>query len=180
MKNFFLIIFCITVFLIQVSAMGTFFSEKRIPDLALAFAITLVLTLGFKESFWLILLAGILVDASSNVIFGTTTLAYFLMGWIISTLANIADIRSRKIFFLTIFALVVFISEIAKDFLFLLSLKIKADYFQESFEVPFYIFSADYFFKILYTILAAFVIYYVFRKASRALFLKPIKLAKKY
>ncbi len=154
--------------------MGVFFSEKRIPDLALAFAITLVLTLGFGKSFWLILLVGILMDASSNTVFGTTALAYFFLGWTISILANIADIRSRKIFFLITFALIVFISEIAKDFFFLFSLKIKADYFQEFFEAPLHIFSTDYFFKVLYTVFAAFAIYYVFRKASRKLFLKPI------
>jgi hypothetical protein len=77
------------------------------------------------------------------------------------------------------FAVIVAISEMAKDFFMLASLKMKADFFHETFNAPFHIFSFDYFLKILYTILTAYAVYYIFRRASRALFLEPVKLAKR-
>lgn len=179
MKNFILFIFCFLVVVAQLSVEGVFFSASRIPDLALAFAITLVLAQGFRKSFKWILLAGFLIDAGSNAMFGTSALAFFVIGWTISRFAVVADIRSRKIYFLAIFAVIVAVSEVFKDLVLLASLKIKANYFYESFAVPLHFFSLDYFLKILYTIFAAYIIYYIFRRVSRALFLEPIKLARK-
>jgi rod shape-determining protein MreD len=169
----------ITVFL-QLSVAGVFFSPRRIPDLALALVITLVLALGFKESLKWILLTGILVDAGSNTIFGTTALAYFLIGWMISGFIDVADIRSRKTFFLAVLAAVAAVSEILKDIFLFAALKIKANFLHKSFDTSLNVFSADYFFKILYTIIAAYAIYYIFRKISRALFVEPVKLGKRY
>ena len=176
MKNFILFIFCVAVVFVQLSVEGVFFTGRRIPDLALAFVITLVLAMGFKKSFKWILLTGLLIDVGSSAVFGTAALAFFVIGWAISRFAAHADMRSRKIFFLASFAVIVAISEIVKDFFILASLKIKADFFHETFNASFHIFSLDYFLKIFYTILAAYVIYYIFRRVSRALFLEPVKL----
>lgn len=179
MKNFIIFIFCIIVVFFQLSVEGIFFSNYRIPDLALAFVVTLVLAVGFKKSFKWILLTGLLIDAGSSAVFGTAALAFFVIGWAISRFAAHADMRSRKIFFLASFAVIVAISEIVKDFFMLASLKIKADFFHETFGAPLHIFSLDYFLKIFYTILAAYAVYYIFRRVSRALFLEPVKLAKR-
>ena len=179
MKNFILFIFCIVAVLIQLSVEGVFFTGSRMPDLTLAFVITLVLALGFRKSFKWILLTGLLVDAGSGAIFGTAALAFFVIGWAVSRFAAHADIRSRKIFFLASFAVIIAFSEMAKDFFVLASLKIRANFSHESYGAPLHIFSLDYFLKILYTILAAYIIYYIFRRVSRALLLEPIKLAKK-
>jgi len=180
MKNLVLIIFCVITIFFQLSVEGVFFPARRIPDLALALVITLVLAMGFKEALKWILLTGILIDAGSSTVFGTATLAYFLIGWMVSGLIDVADIRSRKTFFLTVLAAAALISEIAKDVLIFAGLKIKANFFHESFGASLNIFSVDYLFKIIYTIFAAYVIYYVFRRVSRALFLEPVKLMKKY
>ena len=180
MKNFTLFLFCIIAVFFQLSVVGVFFAAHRIPDLALAFVITLVLTLGFKESLKWILLAGLLVDAGSGEVFGTTILAYFLLGWVISWIADVADLRSRKAFFLAALAALVVVSEIVKDLLVLFSLKIRASYLHEQAGFSMNIFSLDYFFKIVYTMLAAFAVYYIFRKLSRALFAEPVRLMKKY
>jgi len=180
MKNFVLFIFCVVTVFLQLSVVGVFFSAGRIPDLALALVITLVLTLGFKESLKWILLTGIMVDAGSSTIFGTTTLAYFLIGWMISGLIDVADIRSRKTFFLAVLAASAGVSEILKDIFLFATLKIKANFLHKSFDSSWNVFSADYFFKILYTIIAAYAIYYLFRRISRALFVEPVKLAKRY
>jgi rod shape-determining protein MreD len=180
MKNFALFIFCVVTVFLQLSVAGVFFSARRIPDLAMALVITLVLTTGFKESLKWILLTGILVDAGSSTIFGTATLVYFLIGWMVAGLIDVADIRSRKTFFLAVFAAATVVSEIVKDIFIFAILKVKANFLHESFGTSLKVFSADYFFKILYTIIAAYAIYYIFRRISRALFLEPVKLAKRY
>jgi rod shape-determining protein MreD len=180
MKNFTLFILCVVTVFLQLSVEGVFFSARRIPDLALALVITLVLALGLKESLKWILLTGILIDAGSSTVFGTTTLAYFLIGWMLSGLIDVADIRSKKTFFLAFFAAAAVFSEIAKDIFIFVSLKIRANFFHEMYGVPLNIFSVDYMFKIIYTIFAAYLIYYIFRKVSRAFFFEPIKLGKKY
>lgn len=179
MKNLIIFLFGIVTVFFQLSVEGIFFSNYRIPDLTLAFVITLVLAMGFKKSFKWILLTGLLVDAGSSAVFGTAALAFFLIGWMISRFAAHADMRSRKIFFLASFAVIVAISEVVKDFFILASLKIKADFFHEIFNAPFHIFSLDYFLKIFYTIFSAYAVYYIFRRVSRALFLEPVKLAKR-
>jgi cell shape-determining protein MreD len=180
MKNLTLFIFCSITAFLQLSVEGVFFPAQRIPDLALALVITLVLAMGFEESLKWILLIGILIDAGSFVVFGTTILAYFLIGWLVSSLVGVADIRSRKTFFLAFFAGAVLICEIAKDIFVFFSLKIKGNFLHESYGASINIFSFDYFFKIIYTVLAAYVIYYIFRRVSRAVFFEPIKLVKKY
>jgi rod shape-determining protein MreD len=179
MKNFALLILCVVTVFFQLSVEGVFFSARRIPDLALALVITLVLTMGFKESLKWILLTGILIDAGSSTVFGTATLAYFLVGWMVAGLIDVADIRSRKTFFLAAFAATVLVSEIAKDIFIFAIFKIKANFLHEPFGASLNIFSADYFFKILYTIIAAYAIYYIFRRVSRALFLEPVRLVKR-
>ncbi|HLM84050.1 MAG TPA: hypothetical protein VK254_02480 [Candidatus Bathyarchaeia archaeon] len=180
MKNLTLFLFCIFIVFLQLSVEGVFFSERRIPDLALTLVITLVLTLGFKESVKWILLTGILIDAGSSAVFGTATLSFFLIGWTISWFADVADIRSRKTFFLATFALLVAVSEIVKNFIVWGGLKTNASYSHKPLNAALHIFSADHFLKILYTIVAAYILYYIFRRVSRALFVEPIKLMKRY
>lgn len=180
MRNLVLFAFCVTVVFFQLSVEGVFFAERRIPDLALALVITLVLALKFRASFKWILFMGFLIDAGSGGIFGTTALAYFLIGWAVSRFVVIADIRSRKAFFLATLAGAVFISEIIKDLFFLAGLKMRANYLNESLAASLNFLSVDYIFKIAYSMLAAFVIYYLFRRTSRALFLEPVRLVKKY
>lgn len=180
MKNLILLSFCAVVVLLQLSAEGVVFSGQRIPDLALALAITLVVTMGFEKSIGWIVLIGLLIDAGSNPVFGTTALAYLLTGWGISCLVTVADIRSRKILFLLSLAAFTVFSEVAKDFLVLGSLKIKAHYFKEAFSVSGNFFSLDYALKILYTILAMYFVYYIFKRIRGMLFYEPVKLAKRY
>lgn len=179
MKNFALFVLCVVTVFLQLSVVGVFFPARRIPDLALALVITLVLALGFKESLKWILLTGILIDAGSSVVFGTTALTYFLIGWMVSGLIDVADIRSRKTFFLAALAAAVAVSEILKDIFVFAILRIKANFLHKPFGISLNVFSADYFFKILYTIVAAYAIYYIFRRISRALFVEPVRLAKR-
>lgn len=179
MKNFVIFVFCTIVVFLQLSVEGVFFLNSRIPNLTLALVITLVLTLGFKESLKWVLFAGFLIDAGSGAVFGTTTLVFFLVGWTISQLTDIADIRSKKSFFLIAFAVEVVFFEIAEDLFMLASLKVKENYLHESFSASLNFFSFDYIFKVAYTVFAAYVIYYLFWKVSRALFVKPIRLAKR-
>jgi hypothetical protein len=170
----------VSIVFLQLSVGGVFFSARRIPDLALALVITLVLAMGLKGSLKWILLTGILIDAGSSTIFGTAALAYFLIGWMLSGLIDVTDIRSKKTFFLAFFAAAAMLSEIVKDIFIFVSFKIRANFFHEPHNALLNIFSVDYLFKIIYTIFAAYVIYYIFRKVSRALFLEPVKLAKRY
>jgi len=180
MKNFVLFIFCVLAVLLQLSVAGVFFSARRIPDLALALAVALVVAQGFKKSWKWILLLGVLFDAGAGTSFGMATLALFLVGWIVSGVAKIADIRSKKYFFVVSLAAVAAFSETAKDLLLLAGLKMRANYLQEPLATALNIFSLDYFLKIAYTILATCAVYYIFRRVSRKLFLEPVRLAKKY
>jgi len=180
MKNFTIFIFCFLAIVLQLSAAGVFFSARHIPDFALALVLTLVLTEGFGKSWKWILFTGVLLDAGSGVVFGMTTLAFFLLGWTVSKAAKIADMRSKKTFFVISLSVVAALSEIVKDLLLLAGMKMKASYSHEPFFAAINIFSLDYLFKLVYTVLAACAIYYIFRKVSRKLFLEPIKLAKKY
>jgi len=179
LKKFILFVFCLTAVFFQLSAEGAFFSERRIPDLALALVITLVVANGFEKSVGWIVLTGFFIDAGSAAIFGTTALAYLLVGWMIDFLITFANIRSRKIFFLGFLAVMAALFEIIKDLFVVESLRLKAFYLQKTFYYPMNIFSLDYLFKIFYTIAAVYLVYYIFRKISRALFLEPIKLAKR-
>jgi len=178
MKNFIVSIFCLVIVFFQLSVEGAFFSSRQIPDLALALAITLVLALGFRESIKWIFLIGILIDSGSSAAIGTSVLAYFLIGWAISRFSHIADIRSRKILFMAAFAFFVAISEIFKDYVMLGSLKAGTLFFGKQYNPILNIFSADYSFKIIFTIIAAYIIYYLFRRASRTFFLEPVRFVK--
>jgi cell shape-determining protein MreD len=180
MKNITVFLFCVIVVFFQLSIAGVFFSRGRIPDLALALVIVLVLTMSFKESFWWILLVGACFDLGTNVIFGTAMLAFFLIAWIVSVIAKIADLRSRKFFFAVLMAALVSLAEIAKDFLMLASLKIRTNYSHESAGVSLNLFGIVYVFKLIYTIFAAYAIYYIFRRVTRKIFFEPIKSVRKY
>jgi rod shape-determining protein MreD len=180
MKNLVIFLFCLITVFLQISVAGLFFSRERIPDLALAMAITLVLTFGFKKSFGWILLVGIFADAGSNAIFGTVTLAFFLLAWMISEIAKISDLKSQKSFFFAALAALVAFAEIGKDLILLISLKTRAGFMHESIGFPLNIFSFDYGAKIAYTVLAVYAVYFVFQKTGRTFFHDPIKLVKKY
>lgn len=179
MKNFFLFIFCIIAVFLQLSVEGSFFSPERIPDLALALVITLVVSMGFEKSALWLVLAGILIDAGSGTIFATATLAYILIGWAISHLSAVADIRSRKILFAVSLGAITVFSEIAKDLFFWASFRIKDYYLRQSYTVHANFFSLNYFLKIVYTVLAVYLIYYAFRRLSRRLLQEPITLVEK-
>jgi rod shape-determining protein MreD len=179
MKNIILIIFCTIAVFFQLSIEGSFFSPGRIPDLALALAITLVLTMGFERSApWLVFM-GFLIDAGSGTIFGTAALAYVFIGWSISHLSAVADIRFRKILFAVSLGTITVFSEIVKDLLFWASFRFKNYYLHQLFAIHMNFFSLDYFFKILYTVLVVYLIYYVFRRSSRRLLQEPVRLAKR-
>lgn len=179
MKNFILFIFCTTAVFFQLSIEGSFFSPGRIPDLALALVITLVLSMGFEKSVGWLVFAGLLIDAGSGTIFGTAALTYVFIGWAISHLAAVADIRFRKILFAMSLGAITVFSEIAKDLFFWASFRFKDYYLHQSFGVHVNFFSPDYFFKMLYTVLTVYLIYYVFHKSSRRLLQEPVKLAKR-
>jgi rod shape-determining protein MreD len=179
MKNFFLFVFCTIVVFFQLSVEGSFFSPERIPDLVLALVITLVVSMGFEKSAPWLVFTGLLIDAGSGTIFGTVALAYILIGWAISHLAAVADIRSRKILFAASLGAITVFSEIAKDLFFWASFRLKDYYLHQSFAVHANFFSLDYFLKIVYTVLTTYLIYYAFRRSSRRLLQEPIRLARR-
>ena len=178
MKNIFIAIFCIVIVFFQLSVEGVFFGQQRIPDLALALVITLILAAGFEKSIGWILLTGGLLDMGTRTIFGTTALVFLLIGWAISSLAAVTDIRSKKMFFLILLACIAAIAEIIKDLAIVESTRIGAYYLQNTTNLYAVHFNVDYFLKIFYTILATYAVYYIFRRMSRFLFFESIKLAK--
>jgi rod shape-determining protein MreD len=178
MKNLVIFIFSILVVFLQLSATGVFFSFTRIPDLTLAYVLALVLAFGFKDTYKWILIVGILIDAGSRVLLGTTALALFVVALVVSWIADVAELRSRKTFFLAVIAFLVAFSEIVKDLVLVVVSKIQERYLAVQTGVVINFFSIDYILKIVYTILAAYVIYYILRRMSRSLFWEPKKLAK--
>lgn len=180
MKNLVIFIFCLIIVFFQISVFGLFFQNDRIPDLALTLVIVLVLTLGFKQSFWWILLVGAFFDAGTSAIFGTAMLAFFLIGWMVSLIAKITDLKSGKFFFAIMMAAIVFLAEIGKDSLMLASLRVKANYFDEPMGIALNLFDTDYIFKLIYTIFAGYAVYYFFQIINRKIFFEQVKLVRKY
>ncbi|MDD3487286.1 MAG: rod shape-determining protein MreD [Candidatus Moranbacteria bacterium] len=176
----FLFIFCFAAAVLQISAGGVFFPQSQIPDLALGLVIALVLALGFSESVKWIFLVGILIDSASSSVFGSATLSYFLVAWAVSQIAEVADIRSQKTFFLSVLAAAVAASEILKDAFLVAVLKLRSGIIHIHLAPPIHFFSLDYALKIAYTVVAAFILYYLLRKLSRRFFLEPVRLAKKF
>jgi rod shape-determining protein MreD len=170
MKNIILVIFCAVIVFFQLSVEGTFFGQQRIPDLALALVITFTVALGFSESIKWILFTGILLDMGSSAIFGTTALIFFLVGWATSSFGTIADMRSKKILFLAALAFVAAFAEILKDLALVASARIKTHYSQNTTNFLSVHFDFDYFLKILYTVLATYAVYWIFRRMSKFFF----------
>jgi rod shape-determining protein MreD len=99
MRNFFLVLFCVVIVLLQASSAGVFFGFERIPNLVLALAISLVLIMGFEKSLVWIILIGVLADAYSGWAIGINAIILVLIAWAISGIMLVANIKSRRLLF---------------------------------------------------------------------------------
>lgn len=169
MKAFSLTIFCLIIFLLQLSILGIFFAPGNIPNLVLAFAASLVILKGFDFSLKWIILAGLLVDAGTNWLFGTGILLLVLLAFGIGSLETVADIRSRRLLFWPSFAVLIVILTYVFDLLAGLALKLENHQLGKKWATYGVAdFSWDYATKILFTVLAGYLVYYILKKMDRA------------
>ena len=172
MRNLFIAIFCAAVVLAHISAAGLFFKPERIPNITLALVISLVFILGFEKSLVWIILSGLLLDAVSGRIFGTSALLLALIGWTISALSTAVDFKSRRLLFLPgLFLLsagLAFLFDILDGIL----IRVSGAWLDVHGIVSgINYFSWDYVLKIIFTSLFVFAIYYLIARLNKFLLL---------
>jgi len=170
MRNLFIAIFCAVVVILHISAAGVFFKAERVPNITLAFVISLVFILGLERSLVWIVLAGLLLDAVSGHIFGTSALLLVLMGWIISALSTAVDFKSRRMLFLPVLFFLSASLAFLFDILDRIFIRVSGVWFNSlGIVASINYFSWDYFLKIVFTALFVFVIYYLTKRLNKFL-----------
>lgn len=172
MRNLFIAIFCAAVVLLHISAVGLFFKPERIPNITLALVISLVFILGFEKSLIWIILVGLIFDAVSGRIFGTSALLLALIGWTISTLSTAVDFKSRRLLFLPVLFLLsaglAFLFDILEGIITRVS-GAWLNFHGMASNINY--FSWDYVLKIVFTSLFVFIIYYLIVRLNKFLLL---------
>jgi len=170
MRNLFIAVFCAAVVLLHISAAGIFFKAERIPNITLALVISLVFILGFEKSLVWIIFAGLLLDAVSGHIFGTSALLLALMGGMISALLTAVDFKSRRLLFLPALFLLSAILTFLFDILEGVVIRVSGAWLNVRGLVSgINYFSSDYIFKIVFTALSVFFIYYLTKRLNKFL-----------
>lgn len=165
MKKFYLFILILILFILQYSVLGVFLQSTRIPNLFVALAASLAIIFGFEKSIGWTVLAGFLMDIGAPWPVGSGILILVLILWLVDRLKVVAELRSRRYFFISLFALIVFVSAFAFDLL--LKFELGAErYILENapaFSGP--VANLDYFFKLAYSVILGMGIYHFCRKA---------------
>lgn len=165
MKNFNLFILCFVLVLIQISVLGSFASSARVPNLVLALAVSLVVYRGLDKYLGWIILSGFLLGTGASWPLGSDTLLLVLIAFGIDKLNVFSDIKSRRLLFYPSLALIFAASLFLFDWASFGLLNVEK-YILKNNQVLFlpHFFSVDYFFKIIFTILGGFAIYFLIRR----------------
>lgn len=170
MRNLFIAILCAAVVLAHISAAGLFFKPERIPNITLALVIGLVFILGFERSLVWVVFSGLLFDAVSGHIFGTSALLLVLVGWMISVLSTAVDFKSRRLLFLPVLFLLSASLAFLFDILDGIFIRVSGAWLNVRDMVSgINYFSWDYVLKIAFTALSVFIIYYLIQRLNKFL-----------
>jgi cell shape-determining protein MreD len=165
MKNFNLFILVSIVVLIQLSALGSFLSPARMPNLALALVISLVIFQGFERYLGWVIFSGFLLDAGTGWPMGSTPLLLVLIALGIDKLNSVANIRSGQSLFLLSLAVILVLSLFIFDWASIGLSSIEKHFLNNSqltyspVKIDF-----DYLMKSAYTVLSGFLIYFILKK----------------
>lgn len=173
MKKFYLFIFVLILFFLQYSVLGVFLKLGRIPNLFVAFTVSLAILFGFEKSVGWVILAGLFMDAGSSWLLGSGTLILVAVLWIIEKIKIVAELRSKRYYFVMLFSILVFLSSFLFDVILNFEIRAENYFFQNmpGFSGPEMNF--DYFFKYFYSVILGIGIYHFARKARTRSFSLP-------
>ena len=165
MKNFYLFLLILVLFLFQYSALGVFLKSEQIPNLFVALTVSLAVILGFEKSLGWVILSGFWLDAGSFWIIGSGSLALVIILWLIDKIKAIAEFRSKKHWFAILLFLTAGLSSILFDGLLEIIFKTEKIFFADI--NPVHLFSSsgtDYVLKTIGTALSVILLYFWVRQ----------------
>jgi len=166
MRNLIFFIICLALTIFQLSVLGVFFSYNRLPDLILVFVIALVIQKGLEESLKWIVILGLLIDAGSHWLCGTSALVFLILGALFGALSEVTGIKTRKTLLLFSLAPIIAIFKIASDAAVIFLSKLENYWLGENFPEAIIFFSWDYVLKLTYTVLAGYLIYFLLKRVD--------------
>ena len=164
MRKWVLVIFIISIFILQFSIMGTFIKAGRIPNLFVAFAVSLIVLFGFEKSVPWIVLTGLVMDSGSAWLIGSGTLILILISWLLDKLKIIAELRSKRYLFVFLLALLIVLSSVIFDLLILFLVNFEKQLGIAGVNILEIKVNLDYLAKLFYSIFFGIAIYYFVRK----------------
>jgi len=165
MKKFYLFILILIIFVLQYSVLGVFFQSARIPNLFVALAASLAIIFGFEKSVGWTIFAGLLMDIGAPWPVGSGVLILVLILWLVDRLKVVAELRSKRYFFISLFALIVFVASFAFDLFLKFELGAERYILESAPSLSSPVASPDYFFKLVYSAILGMGIYHFSRKA---------------
>jgi rod shape-determining protein MreD len=150
----------------QLSVLGVFFDARKIPNLALAFAVSLALLCGFRKGFAWVAIIGFLLDIGSSWLWGTGALIFVIVGWLVDNFNKYAEIRSLKSVQVFALAAITTFSIVAFDVLGFIFSKLENNWFGKNIFFNLDFFSPEYGLRIIGTGAAGFLAYFIMRKLN--------------
>jgi rod shape-determining protein MreD len=161
MQNFIFFVFCLVLTYIQVSALPIFFEVNRIPSLILSFIVSIVILRGFQWSVKWILLLGILMDIFSFQLLGINILGFLAVAVVAYEIRSAYHLRAKRILFLVMLEIIVFISMLSFSMSKALAAKLIALTTKYAYQYTLNVFSLDYLLSIFYTLIFAVPVYII-------------------
>lgn len=174
-RNLSLFIFIFVLFVLQMSVFGEFFGPQSIPNVILAFVASLAVRKGIEGNIGWIVLAGILFDAGTDRLIGSSALIFVVLAFGIDKMNAISNIQSRRMLFYPSFAVVMAVSLVLFDWAGIGLAGAEKYFFSGGVEsaAPLHL-NADYFQKTFFTVVSGYAAYYFLKKTqandSRKLF----------
>src|SRR4030042_4323667 len=165
MKKFFLFLFILILFFLQYSILGVFFGLGRVPNLFVVFTVSLAVLFGFEKSVGWVILAGLLMDSGSSWLLGSGTLILVAVLWIIEKIKVVAELRSKRYYFVMLFSILVFLSSFLFDVMLRFMVKTENHFFPNISDFTGPEMNLDYFLKYSYSVVLGIGVYYFIRKA---------------
>lgn len=164
MKKLTSFIFVIAIFLLQFSVLGVFLKFGQIPNLFVAFAVSLIVLFGFTRSLGWIIFSGFMLDIGSTWLIGSGMLVLIAVSWLVDELKIIAELRSRRYLFAILLSLLIAGASITFDFLLHFLIVFEKQIGISGLVDYNLLFNSDYAVKIIFSMVSGVIIYLLARK----------------
>jgi hypothetical protein len=164
MKKLNVAVFIIIIFLLQFSVFGVFIRLERIPNLFIAFAVSLIIFFGFEKSLPWIIIAGLAMDSGSSWMIGSGTIILVVISWLLDKLKIIAELRSKRYLFAFLLAFLVILSSSIFDILVFAAVSFEKQSGVQGITIPEIRVNLDYLMKLAYAAIFGIAIYYLARR----------------